>query len=169
MAESKEDETVTPQAITELPIQSLRQLQQTVTEQYEYISRNMATLKMARNRFNGSKVILDSYTESNHKKETLLPLTDSLYVPGYLHTDKVMVDLGVGYFAERTPKEAQQYFERKVKFVQKRIDELSKKMEESANGKEQIENVLRQKIQEEVAKQQQIKNGDKEDNPLLAK
>merc|ERR1719283_797548 len=125
---------------------------------------------MARNRFSSSKVELDSYTESNHKKETLLPLTDSLYVPGYLHTDKVMVDLGVGYFAERTPKEAQQYFERKVKFVQKRIDELSKKMEESANGKEQIEKVLRQKITEEMAKQQQLKSGgDQQDNPLLAK
>merc|ERR1711933_445942 len=115
---------------TELPIQSLRQLQQQVTDQYEYISRNLATLKMARNPFNSSKLILDLYTESNDGKDTLIPLTESLYVPGKLHTKKVMVDLGVGYFAERTPPQAQQYFDRKVKFVQKKIDQLSQKMAE---------------------------------------
>merc|ERR1719277_1090755 len=158
MAESKdnkENEQQKAVAITELPIQSLRQLQQQVTDQYEYISRNLATLKMARNRFNSSKLILDSYTESNDGKDTLIPLTESLYVPGTLHTKKVMVDLGVGYYAERTPKEAQQYFDRKVKFVQKKIDQLSQKMTETENSKEQIEEVLRNKITEQIAKQKQ--------------
>ena len=158
MAESKEaksSEEQQPIPIAELPIQSLRQLQQQVTESYEYISRNLATLKMARNRFNGSKVILDSYTETNNDKQTLIPLTDSLYVPGYLHTNKVLVDLGVGYFAERTPKQAQQYFDRKVKFVQNKIDQLSAKMNEASNSKEQIEGVLREKINAQIAQQQQ--------------
>ena len=158
MSESKEvksSEEQQPIPITELPIQSLRQLQQQVTESYEYISRNLATLKMARNRFNGSKVILDSYTETNNDKQTLIPLTDSLYVPGYLHTNKVLVDLGVGYFAERTPKQAQQYFDRKVKFVQNKIDQLSAKMNEASNSKEQIEGVLREKIQTQIQQQQQ--------------
>ena len=158
MSESKEvksSEEQQPIPITELPIQSLRQLQQQVTESYEYISRNLATLKMARNRFNGSKVILDSYTETNNDKQTLIPLTDSLYIPGYLHTNKVLVDLGVGYFAERTPKQAQQYFDRKVKFVQNKIDQLSAKMNEASNSKEQIEGVLREKIQTQIQQQQQ--------------
>eukprot|EP01084_Bolivina_argentea_P193650 332212_1 len=110
---------------------------------------------MARNRFNNSKVILNSYTESNNNKETLIPLTDSLYVPGYLHTDKVLVDLGVGYFAERTPKQGQEYFDRKVKFVQSKIDQLTKKMNEAQNSKEQIENVLREKINLEIQRQTQ--------------
>lgn len=160
MAESKEvkSEDQQPIPITELPIQSLRQLQQQVTESYEYISRNLATLKMARNRFNGSKVILDSYTETNNNKQTLIPLTDSLYIPGYLHTNKVLVDLGVGYFAERTPKQAQQYFDRKVKFVQNKIDQLSAKMNEASNSKEQIEGVLREKINAQIAQQQQQQN-----------
>lgn len=144
-----------PVPITELPIQSLRQLQQQVTDSYEYISRNLATLKMARNRFNGSKVILDSYTKSNNNKQTLIPLTDSLYIPGYLHTNKVLIDLGVGYFAQRTPKQAQQYFDRKVKFVQNKIDQLSQKMNEAQNSKDQIEGVLREKINAEIQKQQQ--------------
>merc|ERR1712176_1474390 len=153
--DNKENEQQKAVAITELPIQSLRQLQQQVTDQYEYISRNLATLKMARNRFNSSKLILDSYTESNDGKDTLIPLTESLYVPGKLHTKKVMADLGVGYYAERTPKEAQQYFDRKVKFVQKKIDQLSQKMTETENSKEQIEEVLRNKITEQIAKQKQ--------------
>eukprot|EP01083_Nonionella_stella_P084551 234108_1 len=146
-----------PIPVAQLPIQTLRQLQQQVKDQHEYISRNLATLKMARNRFNGSKVILDSYTESNNNKETLIPLTDSLYVPGYLHTKTVMVDLGVGYFAERTPKQAQEYFDRKVKFVQAKVDQLTQKMNEAENSKEQIEGVLREKIQSELAKQDQEK------------
>eukprot|EP00483_Globobulimina_turgida_P002792 UN02797 len=164
MADEKKQQQPIP--ITELPIQSLRQLQQQVTDQYEYISRNLATLKMARNRFNGSKVILDSYTESNNNKETLIPLTDSLYVPGYLHTNKVLIDLGVGYFAERTPKQAQKYFDRKVKFVQNKIDQLTQKMNEAQNSKEQIEAVLREKINIEIKRQQPQKS---DANAFLAK
>eukprot|EP00483_Globobulimina_turgida_P002526 UN02530 len=156
MADEKREQAPLP--ITELPIQSLRQLQQQVIDQYEYISRNLATLKMARNRFNGSKVILDSYTESNNNKETLIPLTDSLYVAGYLHTKKVLIDLGVGYFAERTPKQAQKYFDRKVKFVQNKIDQLTQKMNEAQNSKEQIEVVLREKINSEIKRQQPQKS-----------
>mmetsp|Transcript_16109 Transcript_16109/g.24714 ORF Transcript_16109/g.24714 Transcript_16109/m.24714 type:complete len:174 (-) Transcript_16109:66-587(-) len=173
MADTNNDENkeAAPIPVTDLPIQSLRNLQQQVTDQYEYISRNLATLKMARNRFNGSKVILDSYTPSNDGKETLIPLTDSLYVPGYLHTDKVLVDLGVGYFADRNPKQAQEYFVRKVKFVQSKIDQLSQKMNETENSKEQIENLLRQKINAEIQRQQNDKQtaDSHENNAFLAK
>jgi len=107
------------------------------------------------------------YTEGNHKKETLIPLTDSLYVPGQLHTDKVLVDLGVGYFAERSPKQAQQYFDRKVKFVQGKIDQLAEQMQKSEHSKEQIEGVLQSKINEEIKRQQAQKK--EEPNAFLTK
>jgi prefoldin alpha subunit len=38
----------------------------------------------------------------NVEKTTLIPLTNSLYVPGRLsHIETVMVDIGTGYYAEK--------------------------------------------------------------------
>lgn len=57
-------------------------------------------------------------TKDNDGKEVLVPLTGSMYVPGKLtNPDKVVVDIGTGYYVEKKSKDAQDYFDRKVKFV----------------------------------------------------
>ena len=51
-------------------------------------------------------------------KDVLVPLTGSMYVPGKLtNPGKVVVDIGTGYYVEKDSKAAQDYFNRKVKFV----------------------------------------------------
>ena len=43
-----------------------------------------------------------SITAENDKAETLIPLTDSLYVTAKLkHTNTVVVELGTGYYVEK--------------------------------------------------------------------
>ena len=52
------------------------------------------------------------------KKEgtvVLVPLTGSMYVPGVIkETEKVLVDVGTGYYVEKDVKAANDYFSRKV-------------------------------------------------------
>ena len=52
------------------------------------------------------------------KKEgtaVLVPLTGSMYVPGVIkETEKVLVDVGTGYYVEKDVTAANDYFSRKV-------------------------------------------------------
>ena len=70
---------------------------------------------------------------------------------------KVIVELGVGYYAERTPKQAQGYYQRKVTFVDKKIGELQKQIDDANNSLEQINGVMRDKVNEQIKMQEKMK------------
>ncbi|KAF9609719.1 hypothetical protein IFM89_018167 [Coptis chinensis] len=55
----------------------------------------------------------------------LVPLTASLYVPGTLDSaDKVVVDIGTGYFVEKTMAEGKEYCECKMNLMKSNYDQL---------------------------------------------
>lgn len=57
----------------------------------------------------------------------LVPLTASLYVPGTLaSSEKVLVDIGTGYFVEKNRDKAKEFYEGKVKELGGNLDELEK-------------------------------------------
>ena len=54
-----------------------------------------------------------------------MPLTGSMYVPGLLtQPEKVVVDIGTGYYVEKDSTAAQEYFTRKVKFVTENMERV---------------------------------------------
>ncbi|XP_042513617.1 probable prefoldin subunit 5 [Macadamia integrifolia] len=58
-------------------------------------------------------------------KKMLVPLTASLYVPGTLDdADKVLVDVGTGYFIEKTMAEGKDYCERKINLLKSNYEQL---------------------------------------------
>ncbi|XP_010249496.1 PREDICTED: probable prefoldin subunit 5 [Nelumbo nucifera] len=58
-------------------------------------------------------------------KKMLVPLTASLYVPGTLDdADKVLVDVGTGYFIEKTIAEGKDYCDRKINLLKSNYDQL---------------------------------------------
>ena len=49
-------------------------------------------------------------------REVMVPLTSSLYVPGVMEDNtNVLVEVGAGYFIEKTTADASSYCERKAK------------------------------------------------------
>ena len=70
----------------------------------------------------------ESLTRMNSEadgKDVLVPLTGSMYVPGKLsNADKVVVDIGTGYYVEKPSKEAKEYFDRKVKYVTENMERV---------------------------------------------
>lgn len=63
---------------------------------------------------------------------TLIPLTSSLFVKGYLASptegtpnDTVMVDVGTGYYAEKNLEEAKSFYQRKVDHVKSHAMKLT--------------------------------------------
>ena len=57
----------------------------------------------------------------------LVPLTPSLYVPGKLaSTETVLVDIGTGFYVEKTPAAAQDFYKRKVEELGRNLGDLEK-------------------------------------------
>ena len=76
-----------------------------------------------------------------------MPLTSSLYVPGKLaDTKHVIVDVGTGFYVEKTTADAEKFYTGKVEELGKNMKDL----ENIVNGKGQnlrmVEEVLRQKV-----------------------
>ena len=66
---------------------------------------------MAQQKFSESLESVQQLTPSTAGKEILVPLTASMYVPGRLvDTEHVLVDVGTGYYLEKTTEGAREYF-----------------------------------------------------------
>ena len=56
--------------------------------------------------------------EKTKGKEIMVPLTSSLYVPGIMEeNERVLVEVGAGYFIEESTEKAKEYCEKKMKML----------------------------------------------------
>ena len=80
-------------------------------------------------------------------KPILVPLTSSLYVPGKLaDTEHVIVDVGTGFYVEKTTADAQKFYDGKVDELGRNIKDLENIVNGKANNLRMVEEVLRQKV-----------------------
>ena len=82
-------------------------------------------LQKAVSRYHSSGTAIEALSKEEVGKETLVPLTESLYVPGKLAvTDKVLLDVGTGYFIEHDTEKGIDYCKRKVNFIRENMEKL---------------------------------------------
>lgn len=87
-------------------------------------------------------------------KEILVPLTDSMYVPGRLaDLEHVMVDIGTGYFVEKTIEDAQNYFSRRVAYVTEQIGKVQLLGMEKSKIRDATIDAIGMKIQGQIQKE----------------
>lgn len=81
-------------------------------------------------------------------KEILVPLTGSMYVPGKLvDTEKVLIDIGTGYFAEVNVQQAKEYFKRRVVYVTEQMEKIQFIGQEKSKIREATVDVMEMKVQ----------------------
>lgn len=86
---------------------------------------SLQTLKKAQVKFQDSKESLDKITPSTQGNPIMVPLTDSMYVEGKVaNADKVIIDIGTGFYVEKSIPDAQDYFKRRVAFVTQQMEKL---------------------------------------------
>lgn len=77
---------------------------------------NLTTLRDAHGRYVDSKAALTALEPSDAGKAMLVPLTESMYVPGTLAESKdVLVDIGTGYFVRKSVDKAIAILTKKVR------------------------------------------------------
>ncbi|KAI8897508.1 Prefoldin [Globomyces pollinis-pini] len=129
----------------ELPLPQLQAVKQQLEEEIQVLTTSFSKLKQAQVKFYDA---IDSAKKLKSGSEVLVPLTNSLYVSGTIdHEDKVIVDVGTGYYIEKTVKEAQDYYQRKVEYIKGNL----LKLEETVNQRQSQRKVLLQVLQEKMA------------------
>ena len=108
-----------------LSLEDLNNIKKGLNEDLESLGRAYDSLRHARQRFNDSKVYLESLKVAPEGQEAFVPMSTSLYVTGNLvNRTRVLVDVGTGYFIEQSVDRAQQFFQKRMAQMTEQLDSL---------------------------------------------
>ena len=122
----------------------------------EQLKQNMAQLQNGVKRYHTSGRAIEALKDETGGKEMLVPLTSSLYVPGILgDTDTILLDIGTGYFVEKSPEDGVDYCKRKVNMVRENMEKLLEFIQQKQNQAAQVNQVFNAKVMQ-MQEQQKI-------------
>ena len=133
--------------VTKATPQQLAELGKAIESEIGQLTQNHQQLLVAIRRYGESKGALAYLDQRQHNKQILVPLTSSLYVPGELMDNNVLVEAGAGYFIEKENKDAVTYCDKKSAT----LTENAKKVAEYINQKK----LMMGKVQGEYNKRMQ--------------
>ncbi|XP_063988676.1 prefoldin subunit 5 isoform X1 [Diachasmimorpha longicaudata] len=134
--------------LTKCNVDQLMLLKRQLDTEIEVFQDSIRRLKLAQNKFQQSGHCLDKVNAEIKGKEILVPLTESMYVPGRVSdTENVLVDVGTGYFIEKPVDDAKDYFKRRVAYVTEQIEKIQVLATEKLNICTATMEVIRMKIQ----------------------
>uniref|UniRef100_A0A7S3NIR8 Prefoldin subunit 5 n=1 Tax=Aureoumbra lagunensis TaxID=44058 RepID=A0A7S3NIR8_9STRA len=148
--------------ISKLSLEQLNSMKQEHEESVQELSSQLETMKLAEGRFRESRNTLDiiKLDDQAEGKEMLVPLTQSLYVSGnVLDADQVLVDIGTGYFLQKSVQGAQEMIDRKLKVVTQNMDSIHTVVNQKQENLNAIVTVMQykmQQIQKQKAEQQPV-------------
>ncbi|KAK0509491.1 hypothetical protein JMJ35_007885 [Cladonia borealis] len=147
--------TSPPQTIdlTALPVAQLTNVKNQLTSELQHLTTSFSQLKQAQAKFRDCGNNVRDGLERGEGTPILVPLTPSLYVPGKLaSTDTVLVDIGTGFYVEKTPPAAREFYSRKVEELGRNLQDLEKIVQGKQGNLNVVEDVLRQKVIAESSK-----------------
>ncbi|XP_078393903.1 prefoldin subunit 5 [Cetorhinus maximus] len=138
--------------VAELPLQQLEALRSQLEQETDFLTSSIQQLKLVQTKYVESKESLNKLSKKNAGKDVLVPLTSSMYVPGKLDdVDHVLIDVGTGYYVEKTVSEARDFFKRKVDFLTKQIEKVQPALQEKYTMRQTVIEMLNMKIQQMAA------------------
>ncbi|KAL7438398.1 hypothetical protein ACHAXM_006188 [Skeletonema potamos] len=133
-------------------LSSLKQQQQSRLESF---SVQYNAFKDAKDRLNLAKESLSTIATSGEEgREIMIPLTESLYAPGKIvDPNKILVELGAGFFVEKSADDALKVLERKYKVVDKNCENVMSAIEVTSRNVQALNQAMQSKIMEIQARQ----------------
>lgn len=141
--------------LDQLSVQQLDQIKKEIDQEIALITESINQLKIAQQKFSDSLENLNKITVQNEGKELMVPMTSSMYVPGFLdETSSVLVDIGTGYYVEKTIEDGKKYFRRKIEFVGKQLEKIHPVLSEKQRARNAILDSLGAKLSQQMQAQQ---------------
>ncbi|XP_035744061.1 prefoldin subunit 5-like [Vespa mandarinia] len=134
--------------ISNLNFQQLVHLKQQMDQELNVFQDSLHKLKLAQSRFLESGSCLEKITPNVQGKEILVPLTGSMYVTGKLtNTNNVLVDIGTGYYAQKSIQDAKEYFKGRVEYVTEQMEKIQQVGLEKSKIRDATVSIIQMKIQ----------------------
>mmetsp|Transcript_14600 Transcript_14600/g.24233 ORF Transcript_14600/g.24233 Transcript_14600/m.24233 type:complete len:160 (-) Transcript_14600:2185-2664(-) len=144
--------------VADLTLDQLSGLKTQHEDELTELQHQLEQLHGARNRYNNSMSTLDNMGRARDEQTMLIPLNSSLYAPGKVSSpNKVIVELGTGYFCEKTIPEAKKLIERKVALVNKSMESIENVGTNKKKNLDQITMVMQYKMQQAREQQEHAK------------
>ncbi|KAL7572015.1 hypothetical protein ACA910_001670 [Epithemia clementina (nom. ined.)] len=154
-SEATSDEGANTIQLDNLSLEQLQQLRQQEEARLQGLTQRYGQLRAAAARLSASSMAVTELEQATQDSTVLVPLTESLYVPGKLKPrDKLLVELGTGYYAEKTSTETQEFLERKARIVQANSDNLTKAIQATQQNVQAIMSAMQGKLLEIRARQE---------------
>ena len=121
--------------------QQLMQVKKQLDDELEHLNNSFNSLRGAQTRFSECVKCIDAGVKNVEEgKGILVPLTTSLYVPGTLASrEKVLVDVGTGFFVEKTTEDAKVFYQAKIKELTQNLKDLEGILQGKANNLRMVE------------------------------
>ncbi|KAJ4838862.1 hypothetical protein Tsubulata_010898 [Turnera subulata] len=135
--------------IEKLSVEQLKALKEQTDLEVNLLQDSLNNIKTATGRLENASFALHDLSLRPQGKKMLVPLTASLYVPGTLDdADKVLVDIGTGYFVEKTMVEGKDYCERKINLLKSNFEQLIEVATKKKNLADEVGAVLQAKLRQ---------------------
>ncbi|KAI0631777.1 Prefoldin-domain-containing protein [Trametes polyzona] len=139
--------------VTDLDVPQLAEVRRQLEEELTHLSNSYAQLRQAQAKFRACIDNVGQVKPENKEidKTILVPLTNSLYVPGKLNdTEHVIVDVGTGYYVKKTRAQALKHYESKVEFIRTNLEALQETIQKKQENMNYLINVLQMKLQQQA-------------------
>ncbi|XP_039137562.1 probable prefoldin subunit 5 [Dioscorea cayenensis subsp. rotundata] len=108
-----------------MSLEQLKAIKEQTDLEVNLLQDSLNNIRTAATRLEHASTALNDLSLRPRGKQMLVPLTASLYVPGTLDdSEKVLIDVGTGYFIEKTMDEGKDYCNRKISLLKSNFDEL---------------------------------------------
>ncbi|KAF9445434.1 Prefoldin alpha subunit [Macrolepiota fuliginosa MF-IS2] len=134
--------------VNDLDVAQLADIKKQLEDELNHLTSSFAQLKQAQAKFKGCIDNINAIKPQNKDKVILVPLTNSLYVPGKLSdVEHVVVDVGTGYFVKKTRPQAAKYYSQKVDYIKTNLETLEDTIGKKRENLNYLVTVLQAKFQ----------------------
>ncbi|KZT57994.1 Prefoldin alpha subunit [Calocera cornea HHB12733] len=134
-------------SVTDLDLPQLQDVKRQLDEELTHLTNSFAQLKQAHSKF---KTCLDCVKEvrpGNARKTILVPLSSSLYVNGKLsNPEKVLIDVGTGYYVSKTRDQASVHYQQKIEFVENNLKTVQAAVEKKQENLNMVIQVIQMRV-----------------------
>ena len=135
--------------VEKLSVEQLKGLKEQTDLEVNLLQDSLTNIRTATTRLELASISLRDLSLRPQGKKMLVPLTASLYVPGTLDdADKVLVDVGTGYFIEKTMTEGKDYCERKINLLKSNYEQLIEVTSKKKSIADEVGMILQAKLKQ---------------------
>jgi len=134
--------------VADLDLPQLADVRRQLEEELQHLTSSFQQLKSAQAKFKACLANVEEVKPANKDKTILVPLTNSLYVPGKLSdSEYVIVDVGTGYYVRKSRADATKHYNSKIDYVSSNLETLQKTVQRKQDNLSLVMNIIQSKIQ----------------------